>query len=556
MSEVKIISATKDKTNIKKDESKKKKKRVCAYARVSTDEEEQITSYKSQIEHYSTLIKNNPDWEFVGVYADEGISGTQMKNRTQFLKMLEDCKNNRIDMIIAKSISRFARNTVDTLNTVRVLRNLNIDIYFEKENIHTLDLDSEMFLTLYSAFAQAESESTSQNVKMGMRAKMKRGEACGKMACYGFNWDKVNKELSVNEEEAKVVKKIFDLYLKGFGSSKICEILESENILSATGGKKWHPSVVKLILRNEKYVGDLCGQKYYVANPLNHRSILNRGEKDKFYVKNHHVPIVSREIFDAVQEIYNKRSIKVKDGKEYCEKFSMRYPLSSMIVCGNCGNDYVRRLDHHRNKENKLINYVYWMCSCNKYKKGYCDKNKSIKEEDIEKLFVELFSKFQLQTYNENLIEKISKIIMDNDPSKEIKKMENNEKIINNKISKLLDLKLLNDIDDVLFDSKYKELKIELDNVKKDKKNLLSNNYKQKEQKTQLKKIENELNKFKITSFNIDIFKKLVKKVIVGGYDEDGEFKVNLVKFILNVDGNSFRSLGCYDRANSSKANI
>ena len=162
-----------------------KLKKVCAYARVSTDSEEQLTSYESQIEHYSTQIKSNPNWEFAGIYADEGISGTQVKKRTEFQRMINDALNGKIDIIIAKSISRFARNTIDTLKYVRNLREHKVDVYFEKENIHTLELESEMFLTLFSAFAQAESESTSQNVKMGIRAMMKRGEFVGKAELVG-----------------------------------------------------------------------------------------------------------------------------------------------------------------------------------------------------------------------------------------------------------------------------------------------------------------------------------------------------------------------------------
>ena len=201
MAQVEIIAANL-KTNIK-NSVKKILKKVCAYCRVSTDSEEQQTSYNSQIKHYSNMIKSNPDWKFVGIYADEGLTGTQIKHRTEFQRMIDDALNGKIDIIIAKSISRFARNTVDTLNTVRQLREHNVDVYFEKENIHTLELDSEMFLTLYSAFAQAESESTSQNVKMGLKAKMKRGEYVGRPNPYGYNWNKDTQELSINEKRQK-----------------------------------------------------------------------------------------------------------------------------------------------------------------------------------------------------------------------------------------------------------------------------------------------------------------------------------------------------------------
>ena len=237
MAQVEIIAAN---LNSKNEDTiiVKSKKKVCAYARVSTDSEEQLTSYSSQIKYYTEKIKSNPDWEFVGIYADEGISGTQVKNRTEFQRMIDNALNGKIDIIIAKSISRFARNTVDTLNIVRQLREHKVDVYFEKENIHTLELDSEMFLTLYSAFAQAESESISQNVKMGFKAKMKRGEPCGKANPYGYDWDKETKQLVINEEQAEVVRMIFTWYADGLGCRTIAKKLNALGIPTYSG-KKW-----------------------------------------------------------------------------------------------------------------------------------------------------------------------------------------------------------------------------------------------------------------------------------------------------------------------------
>ena len=229
MAQVEIIKA-----NLKTNEEEivNNTKKVCAYCRVSTDSDEQINSYNSQIKHYSNKIKSNPKWKFVGIYADEGISGTQVKNRTEFQRMIDDALNGKIDIIIAKSISRFARNTLDTLKYARELREHKVDVYFEKENIHTLELDSEMFLTLYSAFAQAESESTSMNVKLGLKAKMKRGEYVGNVGCYGYNWNKDTKELEINEEESEVVKDIFNWYISGIGSYTISKMLNEKGIKS------------------------------------------------------------------------------------------------------------------------------------------------------------------------------------------------------------------------------------------------------------------------------------------------------------------------------------
>ena len=359
MAVVEIIEAN----LVEKSKSEINKKNACAYCRVSTDNEEQITSYNSQIQHYSSMIKSNPELNFVGIYADEGISGTQMKKRDEFLKMIEDAKKGKIDLIIAKSISRFARNTVDTLNTVRLLRGLNVDVYFEKENIHTLNMDSEMFLTLYSAFAQAESESTSMNVKLGLRAKMKRGEACGGVKCYGYDYNKITKELTINEEQAKVVNKIFDYYISGLGTSRLAKKLEAEGIPSPNGGKTWHAGVLKGILRNVKYIGDVLGQKYYIADPLTHKEVVNYGQKPKYYSKGHHVPIIDKEKWDKVQEIYGKRSEILKPGGKYYQKYSLRYTYSGKIECGICHHNYVKRNSRYIKKDGQKLHKVYWKCS-------------------------------------------------------------------------------------------------------------------------------------------------------------------------------------------------
>ena len=275
-----------------------------------------------------------------------------------------------------------------------MLRNLDIDVYFEKENIHTLNLDSEMFLTLYSAFAQAESESTSMNVKMGFVAKMKRGEPWGKVAIYGYKWNSQNKTFKINHQEAIIVKKIFNWYLEGLGSTLIVKKLKEENIKSPNGKDKWHPSVIKGILKNVKYVGDLCGQKYFTNDPITHRKRPNRGEKPMYYVSNHHPAIIDRETWNKVQEIYNKRSTKLKDGNLYCQKYSLRYPFSSKIICKHCGKTFIRRSTKYKNKDNVIHTNVYWVCSSYLYGiENQCNKRISVKEIELKNLFVLLIKR-------------------------------------------------------------------------------------------------------------------------------------------------------------------
>lgn len=537
MANVKIIEPSVEIRNIENINRRTRKKKVCAYCRVSTDMEEQRTSYLSQINHYSEFIQKNKEWEFAGVYADEGITGTQIKKRDEFIRMIDDCKAGLIDIIIAKSISRFARNTVDTLNTVRMLRNLDIDVYFEKENIHTLNMDSEMFLTLYSAFAQAESESTSMNVKLGYKAKMKRGEPCGTIACYGFNWDKNTKEMTINEKEAAIVKKIFELYLKGDGSTVISRKLTEEGIMAPDGGKIWHPGVIKDMLRNVKYIGDLCGQRFFVEDPISHKLLKNRGQKPMYYASGHHEPIIDKQTFEKVQEIYNARSIKIKNGKQYCEKFSLRYTFSSMIYCQHCGKTFVRRFTKYKNKDGVVHEHVYWACSANLMnKQGSCGKAVSIRDEEIKSLFVSLFNKFLNQTRNDDLIKKIKDIISKDTSEERLKLI--NKKIDNckEKIAKLIDLNINTDLDHDVFTTKNDELNQELIQLEENKNEILNSKiYIQKEEK-RLKTIEKELSNTRTTyKFDDVVFKKLISKVIMGDYDDEGNYNPNVVKFVLNL---------------------
>lgn len=534
MAVVEIIEA-----NLVNNQKKEKKlKRACAYCRVSTDEEEQLTSYNSQIEYYSKMIQNDPELTFVGIYADEGITGTQMKNRDDFLRMIEDAKKGLIDVIIAKSISRFARNTVDTLNTCRLLRELNVDVYFEKENIHTLYMDSEMFLTLYSAFAQAESESTSQNVRMGYRAKMKRGEPCGSIACYGFTWNKITKELTINEKEAEVVRKVFDYYVSGIGTSRICKKLEEEGIRAPKGGKKWSPSVIKDMLRNVKYIGDVMGQRYYVENPLTHKLVRNRGEKPKYHSKDHHEAIVDRKVWDKAQEIYEKRSQKLKNGQAYCEKYSIRYPYSSKIECGLCHRNYVRRQGSSTYNNEKRYHKIYWKCSEYIAKTGECDASAGLREDELNDMFVQLFN--EISTYfncsDEILFKKIESAIYDNRDYNELKKLEAEEIKLRKKILHLLDLKLEDESVLEIYEEKEEMLKQELQEVKRKKEEiclLLNNRQVTQERINQIK--ETLKNTKKLKEFNPQIFEDLIERIYIGEVKEDSTKDYSVIRFVLKT---------------------
>lgn len=529
MAQVEIIAA-----NLKQNvinSSKKVIKRVCAYARVSTDSEEQLTSYSSQIKHYSKMIKSKPEWEFVGVYADEGISGTQVKNRTEFMRMIDDALNGKIDMIIAKSISRFARNTLDTLKYVRELREHNVDVYFEKENIHTLELDSEMFLTLYSAFAQAESESTSMNVKMGLNAKMKRGEPVGNQNCYGYIWNEKTKKLEINEEQAKVIRLIFDLYVKGIGGRTIAHKLNDKDIPTYFN-KRWSQGSISRIIKNEKYVGDLLGQKYYVVDPLTHKRSLNYGEKEQYYVKNHHEGIIDRETWNKAHEILNKRNNNKKEnGRVHKTTYSLKYDFSSKIVCGHCNSTYVRRQGTKR-KDGTAP--VYWKCFQQVDEKRYCEKSKFIRDDVLKNMFVELYNliiKNKHQT-KQILLETIKSTLKNNNYQKDINRLELELDKSNTKLSKLVDMKLEGIIDKDIYTKKEQEIKYQIDEINEKIIDLKNQENKNNTISKKIKEIEKIVNApTTLKEFDKETFDSIVERIIIGDNDSDEQ----VIRFILKT---------------------
>ena len=299
--EVEVIPARK---NVPDKTPDAPKKRVAAYCRVSTDEEEQESSFELQVEHYTKSIGAHEDWVLAGIFADKGISGTQIKHREQFLKMIEECKAGKIDMIITKSISRFARNVVDCLSTIRTLKALNppVGIFFEKENLDSLDEKSDVFLTMLASFAQEESRSISSNIRWAIRNRMKEGtQKIPTNALYGYDTDD-DGNMVVIEGEAEVVQTIYRKFVQGIHPADIAESLNDEGITTVMGNP-WSSSAIKNILRNEKYCGDVIMQKTITVDYLTHKTKKNEGEMDQFYIKDHHDAIISREIWEIAQDM-------------------------------------------------------------------------------------------------------------------------------------------------------------------------------------------------------------------------------------------------------------
>ena len=343
------------------------KKRVAAYARVSSGKEAMLHSLSAQVSYYSEFIQKHRGWEYVGVYADEALTGTK-ENRAEFQRLLTDCRNGKIDMIITKSISRLARNTVTMLETVRELKQLNVDVWFEKENIHSISGDGELMLTILSSFAQEESLSVSENCKWRIRNNFKDGIS-NTFAILGYNFEKGN--ITVNETEAKIIKIIFTNFLSGMGRVSIIKKLNEMGIRPKNGGA-WDSTKIREILKNEKYCGDLLLQKVFIANHLTKINKTNNGELPQYLVKNNHEPIIDREVFDRVQVEMESRA------KRYEAKSTTvaTYPFTGKIVCGVCGKNYRRKLNNAGTKYQKAV----WICSTfNTLGKTHC-QSKQIPE--------------------------------------------------------------------------------------------------------------------------------------------------------------------------------
>ena len=379
---VTVIPARKTNTNFISMEDIEKK-RVAAYCRVSTEQEEQEGSYRTQVSHYTEFINNHPDWRLAGIYADEGISGTSTKKREEFKRMIKDCKAGLIDMIITKSISRFARNTLDCLKYIRQLKALGIPIFFEKENINTMDAKGEVLITIMASLAQQESQSLSQNVTLGIKYRQQQGQFfLDTNRFLGYDWNEDHTNLIINKKEAKIIKRIFREFMEGNSFTIISKGLNADGIKTARGNK-WKANTVRNILENEKYCGDVLMEKTVTIDVLTHKRIKNDGRAEQYYIKDHHEAIVSRKVYDTVQaELARRDEIKkTAKGKQYL--YSNKYALSGLMFCGSCGTRYRRILSHYKDKD-----IAHWKCAARVLSKENCD-SRNIREEIVHAAIVE-----------------------------------------------------------------------------------------------------------------------------------------------------------------------
>lgn len=547
MQEVEVIKAR----NVSSKQTRGKfleRQRVAAYCRVSTDSEDQLNSYKSQKAYYTDLIKKNKEWVFVDIYADEAITGTQVTKREEFQRMINDCMNGDIDMVITKSISRFARNTLDTLKYVRLLKEKNIAVYFEDEKINTLTMDGELLLVVLSSVAQQEVENISANVKKGLKMKMKRGELVGFQGCLGYDYNKEDKTITVNEKEAEIVRYIFNRYIEGAGGSVIGQELENLGYVTKYGSSTWAPSTILGIIKNEKYKGDLLLGKTFTVDPISKRRLDNMGEEDQFYIREHHEPIISEEVFEKAQEILNRRNKNrgnIGDGKR--EKYSRKYAFSCMLECGFCGSTLSRRNWHSGSEYNKVI----WQCVvATKKGKKYCPDSKGIPEQAIEEAFLESYRLLcdDNKDILDEFLQRMDDTLSSSTVNKQLSKLDKEIESIERKKSKLVDMRLEDTIDKVSYEAKYSSFTEKQEQLLKDREKLQETAANEKDIKRRLRDFKKTLEQNEVLSeFDRYVFESIVEKVIVGGYDEDGNKDPAQLTFVYktglknNVDGSRFK---------------
>ncbi|MCH5205945.1 MAG: recombinase family protein [Oscillospiraceae bacterium] len=374
---VTVIPAQKRDSPIIKPEIETKKSRVAGYARVSTEFEEQQTSYAAQVEYYTKYITSRPDWELVGIYTDEGISATNTRMRDGFNRMIDDALCGKIDLIVTKSVSRFARNTVDCLSTIRTLKSKGIEVYFEKENIRTLDSKGELLITIMSSLAQEESRSISENVTWGHRKRF----ADGRFSLAYSRFLGYDRDMAVNREEAETVRLIYRLYLQGFSDYYIAGHLTRLEIPTPYQKQKWCVSTVRSILRNEKYKGDALLQKMFTVDFLTKKKKKNEGEVPQYYVKGSHEAIIPPSVFELAQLERLRRAELLKKTK--LRRYSGLSVFSTRIKCGECGHWYGPKVWHADTPYQKTI------LQCNsKYKGDRVCRSPNLCEQSVKELFI------------------------------------------------------------------------------------------------------------------------------------------------------------------------
>lgn len=483
----------------------KPKLRVAAYCRVSTDSDEQATSYETQMEHYTNYIQRNPEWEFAGIFADDGISGTNTKKREEFNRMIEECMAGHIDMIITKSISRFARNTLDCLKYIRLLKEKNIPVFFEKENINTMDSKGEVLLTIMASLAQQESESLSKNVKLGLQFRYQNGEVqVNHNRFMGYTKDE-NGHLIIVPSEAEVIKRIYLEYLQGSSLKQIGESLEADGILTAAGKAKWRPETIKKILKNEKYIGDALLQKTYTVDVLTKKRVQNNGIVPQYYVENNHEPIIPRDLYMQVQEEMLRRANMHSGEKMKKRVYSSKYALSSIVYCSKCGDIYRRIAWNNRGKHS-----IVWRC-VNRVEHGPdCCNARTVKEEELQNAVVKAINQ-TLGNRNEmfDILEENIKMVLALEDESSLESINARLEETQRELLKRANAK-----------QNYNDLADEIDNLRKMKQNTLTENAEREGLKQRIAEMKQFLTEQteQIEEYDEFLVRRMIEKVTI--YDD------------------------------------
>lgn len=499
-----------------------RRKRVCGYARVSTNMEEQESSYEAQVDYYTNYIKSNPKWEFAGLYSDEGISATSTKHREGFNRMIKDALDGKIDLIITKSISRFARNTVDALVNIRKLKEKNVEIYFEKENIYSLDSTGELMLSLLSSLAQEESRSISLNTQWGKRKAFADGKVyVGYKTFLGYDKG-VDGKMVVNKEEAKTIKYIYKLFLMGYSLYTIKKELEKKKLKTPTGKTTWHISTIRYELSNEKYIGDAVLQKQYTVDYLTKKHKINNGELPKYYVKNDHEAIIDKATFDFVQVELKKRSKNnaVNHGNGYTTKYSGINIFSGKIVCGECGAYFGRKVWHSNDKYKRVV----YQCNRKFENKKKCETG-VITEDEVKNLFVKEYNALDKTKAVNNAKKIIKKITNTDELQDKIKTATDKANDVLNKINELIDKNSRVAMDQDVVKAEKDKLTSEYESVSKELKSLENEKKEKDSRRVVLESFINNLQdkQESIKEFDEGLFCALVDSVIV--YSDRAEIK-------------------------------
>ncbi len=502
------------------------KLRVAAYGRVSTDHEEQESSYEAQVAYFTKYITEHDGWELAGIYADPGLSGKNIK-RPQFVEMVRACERGDIDKIITKSVSRFARNTLDCVKTVRRLKEMGIGVYFEKENLDTLQESSEFVLTIMASLAEEESRSISNNIRWSMKRKFGRGEVMMCTAHFlGYTREKNGTVLKIVPEQAITVRRIYAEFLDGYSLTEIANGLMRDGILSPSGQQTWHSSTIKSILQNEKYKGDCHLQKTYLPDFLSPRRVKNEGLAESYYVEDSHAPIISKETFDMVQQEFANRNSLRCSKQSGRGKYSGKYAFSGMIICGECGETYRRHQQYNQYKK-----YYIWVCKRHENTgKDNCSA-KPIKEDAIERAFVRALN--GLIENREEMLDKLTNAVVSeisDDCESEMTDIDNMIEIAQNGIME----KLKEMQDGIITAEEYErttqKLMREIDGLTLQRAELLTEQSKVQLAEYRVDAVKNLLNNGDILEeFDKAIFKSLVKRMkVIGNGEIEIEFECGI----------------------------